>query len=87
MARNRLSPFCVVFRGTDVDSIPLSKLGERETEPILDDEARQALTERTSTTRHDEGRANCVPQSPPGNPAQLLNCSMPGRDESKIDPH
>ena len=35
----------------DVDSIPLSKLGEREIKPILDDEARQALTERTSTTR------------------------------------
>ena len=39
----------------DVDSIPLAKLGEREIKPILDDEARQALTERTSTTRTTKG--------------------------------
>jgi hypothetical protein len=39
----------------DVNSIPLSKLGERDGEPILDDEARQALTERTSKTRTTKG--------------------------------
>ena len=55
MARNRLSPFCEVFRGMDVDPIPLSKLGEREVNPILDDEVRQALTERASTTRTAKG--------------------------------
>ena len=55
MARNKCLLFCAVFRGMDVDSIPLSKLGEREVNPILDDEVRQALTERASTTRTAKG--------------------------------
>jgi len=39
----------------DVDPIPHSKLGEREIERILDDEVRQALTERASTMRTAKG--------------------------------
>jgi hypothetical protein len=49
-----LSPFVRFFAEMEVDSIPLSKL-EPEIEPILDGEARQALTERTSTTRTTKG--------------------------------
>ena len=55
MVQNKCLPFCAVFRGMGVDSIPLSKRGERELKPILDDEARQELTERTSTTRTTKG--------------------------------
>ena len=51
MARNRLSPFCEVFRGMDVDPIPHSKLGERVVNPILDDEVSQVFRERASTMR------------------------------------
>ena len=34
--------FCAVFHGMSVDSIPLSKPGEREIKVILDDYVRQA---------------------------------------------
>jgi len=55
VARNRLSPFCEVFRGMDVDPIPHSKLGERVVNLILDDEVSQVFTERASTTRTAKG--------------------------------
>jgi hypothetical protein len=66
----------------DVDSIPLSKLGEREIKAILDDEARQALTGWTSTARTTKGGQIACRRVVP---ATLWNFSIRGRDESKIN--
>jgi hypothetical protein len=73
VARNKCLLFVGVFRGTAVDSIPLSE--EPVIKVIVDDYVRQALTECTSITPAKDGQCCTPAQLNPGRrvvPATLL---------------